>query len=103
MLPMGAAEAAHWGLVHAAVPLPELLPRARQIAEAIADSAPLAVQGLLELLPSINSLPEREAFARAKRGQSGSPIYERMLVSEDFLEGPLARLSLLAAKNWPSS
>ena len=34
---MGAAEAVHWGLVHAAVPLPELLPRARQIAEAIAE------------------------------------------------------------------
>jgi crotonobetainyl-CoA hydratase len=87
---MGAAEATHWGLVHAAVPLPELLPHAHQIAATIADSAPLAVRALLEILPLIHELPEREAFARAKRGRTGSPFYERMLVSEDFLEGPRA-------------
>ncbi len=87
---MAAAEAVHWGLVHAAVPLPDLMPLARKIADGIAVSAPLAVQGLLEILPVIDPLSERDAFARTKPGRSGLPIYERMLRSEDFLEGPRA-------------
>ncbi len=87
---MTAQEAVHWGLVHAAVPRIELTPRAHEMAARIAEGAPLAVEGLLEVLPAIDRLSEREAFARMKRGQSGLPTYEKMLVSEDFLEGPRA-------------
>jgi crotonobetainyl-CoA hydratase len=87
---MGAREAAHWGLVHAALSRDELMPRARALAATIAEGAPLAVAALLEVVPAIDRLPEREAFARTKRGRTGLPAYEAMLHSEDFLEGPRA-------------
>lgn len=87
---MEVAEAIHWGLVHAAVPAAELMSKAREMAATIAEGAPLAVQALLEVLPAIDRLDEREAFARVKRGRSGLPLYERMMASEDFLEGPRA-------------
>lgn len=35
-------------------------------------------------------MPLKEAFARTKRGRTGLLAYERMLLSEDFLEGPRA-------------
>jgi crotonobetainyl-CoA hydratase len=87
---MGAAEAVHWGLAHKAIPADELLPAAREIAQTIAEGAPLAVQALLEVLPAIDRLDERAAFARLKPGRSGLDSYERMLASEDFSEGPRA-------------
>ena len=87
---MEVAEAVHWGLVHAAVPSAALMDKAREIAATIAEGAPLAVQALLEVVPAIDRLDERAAFARTKRGRSGLPAYERMMVSEDFLEGPRA-------------
>jgi crotonobetainyl-CoA hydratase len=85
-----ASEAVHWGLVHAVVAPAELMPAARAIAEKVAKGAPLAVEALLEIVPEIHPLPIQEAFARTKRGQSKLPCYERMLNSEDFLEGPRA-------------
>lgn len=87
---MNATEAADWGLVHRAVPRTELLATTRAIAEAIAEGAPLAMQALLEIVPAIDRLPLPEAFGRSKRGASGVPTYERMLTSDDFLEGPRA-------------
>lgn len=87
---MDAAEAKHWGLVHAVVPAGQLLARARALAQTIAEGAPLALQALKEVVPAIHSLPIREAFARTKPGRSGLPAYERMLLSEDAVEGPLA-------------
>jgi crotonobetainyl-CoA hydratase len=87
---MGAAEAVHWGLAHKAIPADELMPAAREIAQTIAEGAPLAVQALLEVLPAIDRLDERAAFARLKPGRSGLDSYERMLASEDFSEGPRA-------------
>jgi crotonobetainyl-CoA hydratase len=44
----------------------------------------------MEALPALVPLSVQEAFARTKRGRSGLPAYERMLTSEDFLEGPRA-------------
>jgi len=87
---MSVAEAARWGLVNAVVPSASLMDKAREYAATIADGAPLAVAALLEAVPALMPCTEREAFARLKRGQSGLPIYERMLTSEDFLEGPRA-------------
>lgn len=87
---MDAAEAAKWGLLSAMVPMADLMSRAREMARAIAEGAPLAVGALLEILPVIDKLPLREAFDRMKRGRSGLPIYESMMLSEDFLEGPRA-------------
>lgn len=87
---MEVAEAVHWGLVHAAVPAERLMEKAREIAATIAEGAPLAVQALLEVVPAVDRLDERAAFAKVKRGRSGLPAYERMMASEDFLEGPRA-------------
>ena len=87
---MSAAEAVRWGFAHSAVPSPDLMHRAREMAAIIADGAPLAVQALLEVLPAIDRVPLKEAFARTKRGRTGLSAYERMFLSEDFLEGPRA-------------
>jgi crotonobetainyl-CoA hydratase len=87
---MGAEEAAHWGLVSAVVPQAALLATAHEMAATIAAGAPLALQALKEVVPALINLPIREAFARTKRGRSGLPIYERMMASEDYLEGPRA-------------
>ncbi len=87
---MGAAEAARWGLVSAVVPGSDLMAAARQMAESIAEGAPLAVRALLEILPAIDRLPLVQSFDKMKRGRSGLPAYERMMISEDFLEGPRA-------------
>ena len=87
---LGAAEAVQWGLVHRAVPAADLMTAACGVAETIAGGAPLAVHALLECLPLIDRLDEREAFAKLKPGRSGIAAYERMLISEDFAEGPRA-------------
>jgi crotonobetainyl-CoA hydratase len=87
---MGAEEAVRWGLVCAAVPAADLMTRARALADEIAAGAPLALQALLEVVPALDRMSEREAFARLKPGRSGLPAYERMLTSEDFREGPAA-------------
>jgi crotonobetainyl-CoA hydratase len=87
---MSAREAERWGFVNFVVPRRDLMPRARAIAATIADSAPLAVRALLEAVAAIAELPLPDAFARLKRGKSGLPHYERMMISEDFLEGPRA-------------
>jgi crotonobetainyl-CoA hydratase len=87
---MSALEAVRWGLVYNAVPAADLMKAARELARTIAEGAPLAIQALLEVIPVIDRLDERAAFARLKPGKSGLPAYERMLTSDDFIEGPRA-------------
>lgn len=87
---MDAAEAARWGLVSTVLPGSKLMAAAHRMAESIADGAPLAVRALLEILPAIDRLPLVQSFDKMKRGRSGLPAYERMMISEDFLEGPRA-------------
>jgi crotonobetainyl-CoA hydratase len=87
---MGAKEAYKRGLVSEVVPADRLVTRSREIADLVAEGAPLAVRALLEILPAIEMLPLREAFRKTKRGVSGLPGYEAMMISEDFLEGPRA-------------
>ncbi len=87
---MGADEAHRWGLVHSVWPAGELLERARALAREIARGAPLALQALKEVVPAIHNLPLPAAFAATKPGNDDLPIYQKMLNSEDFLEGPRA-------------
>ena len=87
---LGAAEAQQHGLVSRVCKRAELLECARELADEIARSAPLALQALKEVVPAIRELPLPEAFAATKPGNDALPIYQRMLESEDFLEGPRA-------------
>jgi len=94
---MGAAEAKHWGLVHAVVPRQQLMQNARALADEIASGAPLALQALKEALGAMMHLPLPESFDVTRRaiesggsGKSGLPIYETMLFSDDFMEGARA-------------
>ena len=87
---MGAEEAQHWGLVCRVCPADELMTQARALAQEIAQGAPLALQALKEVVPAIYNLPMPQAFAATKPGNDALPIYQKMLMSEDFMEGPRA-------------
>ena len=71
-------------------PAAELMQRARALARDIAQGAPLALQALKEVVPAIYNLPMPQAFAATKPGNDDLPIYQTMLMSEDFMEGPRA-------------
>lgn len=87
---MGVEEARHWGFVSRSCSLDDLMEIARETAIHIAKSAPLALQALKEVVPAIQNLPVDQAFAATKPGNSEFPIYQKMLMSEDFMEGPRA-------------
>ena len=87
---MSAQEAQHWGLVCRVCPAAELMTEARTLAQEVAKGAPLALQALKEVVPAIYNLPLPEAFAATKPGNSELPVYQKMLMSEDFMEGPRA-------------
>jgi crotonobetainyl-CoA hydratase len=82
---MPAAEAARYGLVNKVVPMDQLMTAARDWAVQIADSAPLAVQTVKEVLRAIDSVPLQGAFETMRTGDL--PIYRSMLKSEDAEEG----------------
>ncbi len=87
---MGAEEAARWGLVNRVVAADRLMETAREMADTIAESAPLALRALMEVMQAVETLPLPDAMAKTKRGVSGLPIYENMLASDDYFEGPRA-------------
>jgi crotonobetainyl-CoA hydratase len=87
---MSAQEAKHWGLACRVCPAAELMQQARSLARDIAQGAPLALQALKEVVPAIYNLPMPQAFAATKPGNDDLPIYQKMLMSEDFMEGPRA-------------
>ncbi len=87
---MDALEAARWGLVNKVVPAAELMDEARGLAALIAEGAPLAQQACLEVLQAIEMTPLEGAMNLTKKGKSGLPIYEKMMASEDAIEGPIA-------------
>ena len=80
---MGAEEALRWGLFNEVVPK-----RARALAAGIAAAAPLAVAATLEMLRVTEDMSVEDYFAAQHGGKL--PAYERMLVSEDSVEGPRA-------------
>ena len=82
---MPAAEAAHYGLVNLVVPGAELMDKAREWADKLAASAPLALQTVKEVLRAIDSVPLQGAFETMRTGDL--PVYRAMLKSEDAEEG----------------
>ena len=87
---MSATEAKHWGLVHEITPRNGAMERARELAHQIANGAPLAMQALKEVMPAIYNLPLEEAFSETRPDNEKLPIYQQMLNSQDFMEGPRA-------------
>jgi len=87
---MSAQEALHWGMVCRICPQTELIDRTRELAAVVASGAPLALQALKEVVPAIYNLPLPQAFAATKPGNEDLPVYQRMLQSDDFMEGPRA-------------
>ena len=85
---MSASEAAHFGLVNRVVPLKELLPTARQLANDIVSAAPLAILGTMELVQNVEGLGVEDGYRRMRSEEL--ELYERCHASEDAKEGPLA-------------
>jgi crotonobetainyl-CoA hydratase len=85
---MRAAEGAHYGLVNAVVPVDQLMEKARAIADHIAAAAPLSVQAIKEVVRVTEGVSVQEAFALVKSGTL--TLYQQMMASEDFREGPRA-------------
>ena len=82
---MEADEAARYGLVNKVVPANQLMEAAREWAQQLADSAPLAVQTIKEVLSAIEGDTVQDAFNTMRTGDL--PIYRKMLKSEDASEG----------------
>ena len=85
---MGAAEAAHYGLVNEVVPADKLLDRCKELAHHIAEGAPLAIMALKEAVRAMENLSIRESLELLKSGSL--PLYQQMFSSADALEGPSA-------------
>lgn len=87
---MSAQEAHRWGFVSRLCSISDLKDQAREMATNIANGAPLALQALKEVVPGIQNMSISDAFAATKHGNNQFPVYQQMLMSEDFLEGPRA-------------
>jgi len=81
---MSAEEARRIGFVHEVVPPERLMPRAIEIAQAIAANAPLAVQATRKMMHFWRRLAMEESQ------KFGDVIYAQINQSEDAKEGPLA-------------
>jgi len=77
-----------YGLVNEVVPLDRLMETARAKAAPIVKAAPLAVQATKAVWHATAHLSVRDAFAKVRAG--GVPEHDRMLASDDYLEGPRA-------------
>lgn len=84
---MDAQEAYRLGFVNRIVPRERLMDEARQIAEQIGKSAPLAVAALLEITREVEAQSDEHAFQTLR---AGLPAHTKMRNSEDFHEGPRA-------------
>lgn len=82
---MPAGEAARYGLVNKVVPREDLMPAARAWAAQLAETAPLALQTVKEVLRAIEAVPLERAFEVMRTGDL--PTYRAMLKSEDAEEG----------------
>ena len=85
---LDAAEAERWGLVNRVVAAADLATAARELAERIAAAAPLAVEAVMAIDRATGHLSLDEAFGHLRSGDLEA--YERMLASDDALEGPRA-------------
>jgi crotonobetainyl-CoA hydratase len=85
---LDAAEALELGVVNRVVPGAEVMAVARELAATVCSAAPLAVATILDVSRRTAHLPLDEAFELLRSGRIDS--YERMLASDDAVEGPKA-------------
>jgi crotonobetainyl-CoA hydratase len=85
---MDAIEAHHWGLINETLPKDQLIVRANQLADSLADGPPLVYAAIKEVLRESEGL----AFQRALDQISGRkiPSVDRLYSSDDQLEGARA-------------
>jgi len=80
---MPASEALGWGLVNRVVPAGRLLDDARELADGLAQSAPLALAAVKEVVAATEDLDIAAAYAAMWE----LPAYREMLASDDAREG----------------
>lgn len=85
---MTAGEAGRWGLANRVVPAADLLATALGLAREVSAGAPLAVAAVQEVLSATSGLDVQDGFRRLRSGDLAG--YERMLRSDDAVEGPRA-------------
>ncbi len=85
---MPADEALRWGLVNAVVPLEKLMDKARSLAETIVQAAPLSIAAVKEVSRETAALSTQDSYKKLRSGDLDS--YQKMLVSDDAIEGPKA-------------
>ena len=86
-------EALHHGLVSQVVEADQVLVKAPEMAAQIAESAPLPLQAMKEIMALSTSLTVEETFEQTRKAwkkESDLPLFEKMLHSEDYLEGSRA-------------
>ena len=85
---MDAIEAHHWGLVNETLPKDQLIVRANELADTLADGPPLVYAAIKEVLRESEGL----AFQRALDQITGRkiPSVDRLYSSDDQLEGARA-------------
>lgn len=83
-----AEEAKRWGIVNEVVPAVDLMPRARAVAEQLADGPPLVFAAIKETVRETSHLPIQQAFdlVTKRRLKTVDTLYS----SEDQLEGARA-------------
>ncbi|QYJ96592.1 crotonobetainyl-CoA hydratase [Shewanella alkalitolerans] len=85
---MDAQEALRWGVVNRVVEQEALMETARELANEISQSAPLALAAIKEIYRETSELSVEQGYAHIRSGQLKH--YPSVLHSEDALEGPAA-------------
>ncbi len=83
---MDAAEAKHWGLVNEVVPAADLMTRAREVAQMLAEGPPLIFQAIKDVMRQTEDVKEMDAFDVLRSLHTTQKVY----VSEDLREGATA-------------
>jgi crotonobetainyl-CoA hydratase len=85
---LSAAEAHRFGLVNQVVPVAELMPAARRLAERVLAAAPLSAAAIKASIAATEALSVEAGFTLLNSG--GVPAYERLRGSTDYFEGARA-------------
>ena len=83
---MSAQEAKHWGLVNQVVGQNQLMESARELASTIAEGAPLVVAAVKEIVRKTENVSIEECYRMLHAGEFEG--YQKMMESEDAIEGP---------------